>query len=362
MKEQLFLHIGQPKSGTTSLQSFLAQERDALQEQGFLYPELANVANTIAHHALSYDIRESCEPELRMPQHAVSRDKDIWGHLDALLASSDVSNVVLSSEDFYFMDLNENASQSAIKYLKDLLSSRFRSVKVIIYLRRQDAHMESWCNQLIKHGPPILSTRDIGAMAGTIPTSHCNYHELTRRWVKQFGKDSVDIRTFDRTKLKDGSVLSDFCSVIGYQPSSMLKNFGERNPRLTRLGFEVIRRANRFAHPKPVHGHAVRMLTESGIEADDPPAPTPYLYFPPELVKSWRRSNRRLPLAFEDPLFKKEKGPVRPYCRWTHKDLEPLEEMAAHACFDNDKQKAGAGLLINGALKVMKSEQLMKKE
>ncbi len=356
-RPDLFLHIGQPKSGTSSLQDFLAQERDRLSRQGFLYPRLRRVDNDNAHHALSYQLRESTVKGLRMRPHDVSRDAAVWEQLSRLVERTPCRQVILSSEDFYFLDQASRLRSSAVALLAERLKPMFGSVTVVAYLRRQDQHVESWCNELIKYGLN-QSTLDMASLAETLPVCHSDYRSLRESWVRQFGERSVIFRPFQRDQLKNGSVVDDFCDFIGYQPSGRLSGFEDRNLRLTRLGFEIMRHVNRFEHSMSVHRRAVELLRESGGEArGDVGATAPYEYFNVSLRALWRRSNRAFPLDFEDPLFERLPEHQRPYCVWRPSDLEAVEPVAARAREQHDRRTAAAGALIVSAIDVMRKER-----
>lgn len=356
-RPDLYLHIGQPKSGTSSLQDFLAQERDRLNKQGFFYPRLREVDNGNAHHALSYELRESTEKGLRMKPHDISRDAAVWEQLAKQVELTSCRRVILSSEDFYFLDQTSRLRRSAVALLADRLKPLFGSITVVAYLRRQDQHVESWCNELIKFGLN-QSTLDMASLADTLPACHSDYRSLRDRWVRQFGEQAVIFRPFQRDRLKNGSVVDDFCDFIGYQPSDRLSGFEDRNPRLTRLGFEITRHINRFEHSMPVHRRAMDLLREAGGEASgDPGAAAPYEYFNVSLRTLWRRSNQALTLDFEDPLFEHQPEQQRAYCLWQPSDLDGVETLAFRAREQHDRRTAAAGALIVSAIDVMRNER-----
>ena len=53
MFKRVFLHIGQSKTGTTSLQNFLSEHRDILTKNGILYPDF--YSNGIAVHTKEHN-------------------------------------------------------------------------------------------------------------------------------------------------------------------------------------------------------------------------------------------------------------------------------------------------------------------
>ena len=63
----VYIHIGAPKTATSTLQSILARNHRKLLENGVLYPQDPRVGD--AHHLLVCDLIEQCQG-IRMP--------DIW--------------------------------------------------------------------------------------------------------------------------------------------------------------------------------------------------------------------------------------------------------------------------------------------
>lgn len=57
-----YLHIGVPKTGTTSVQNFLYTNRQVLQKQGFLYP--VSALHTHQHAALVSIINSYSENQI----------------------------------------------------------------------------------------------------------------------------------------------------------------------------------------------------------------------------------------------------------------------------------------------------------
>src|SRR5438309_11963248 len=97
-----FLHIGTEKTGTTSIQNFLAQNRDHLREKGILYPRAAGNQNhtALAAYALRRTTiakrRRSKEPETRRDVRQF-RD-ELIDKLDSELCDANVSTLIFSNE------------------------------------------------------------------------------------------------------------------------------------------------------------------------------------------------------------------------------------------------------------------------
>jgi len=125
MQKTVFLHIGGPKTGTTTFQRIARGHRDRLLQQGVLYPE-AFLAGP-AHHKLAVALRQMTTPRLRpeMPAEA-ALDK-----LTRIVADAPVGRILLSSEFFL------RSGPDAIEQLSSALSA-FRT-RVMVTVRAPDA-------------------------------------------------------------------------------------------------------------------------------------------------------------------------------------------------------------------------------
>ncbi|NCC94764.1 MAG: hypothetical protein EOM10_16105, partial [Opitutae bacterium] len=136
----LYLHIGAPKTGSTALQRGLADSRESLLESGILYPEAASRAG--GHHDLAF-LLHGRYPEWAIPQDAPL--ETLWAELEAEVGAHS-GDVILSSENFYLYPAPE-----ALARLMEASEPfrRFR-VRVVVYVRPQEAAVESWYNQAVK--------------------------------------------------------------------------------------------------------------------------------------------------------------------------------------------------------------------
>ncbi|MEL7280090.1 MAG: hypothetical protein AAFY35_16120 [Pseudomonadota bacterium] len=113
---KIYIHIGDARTGTTTLQSLLAQNRDVLSSMGIAYPKLGTMQNSsgFGHHRLAFSLL----PE--WPQFAIKGKAPagvIWqefrDHLDQL--PSDTKAVVISSEAF--LNLKDAGLSQLNRYL-----------------------------------------------------------------------------------------------------------------------------------------------------------------------------------------------------------------------------------------------------
>ena len=225
MGKRLFIHIGTHKTGTSVIQKFLFQNRDALKEKGFLYPYPGHKPS---HHAMASEFRplkrtRNKEKELK----TLSYIKEIRTHnLDTSILSSE--GLVLRGTD--------------VKKLRDIIPSNL-DVKIVIYLRRQDERLESGYNQIVK-GPRRYSKKFFESSSIPFQKYFLDYYKILSPWRDIFGKENIIVRVYEKEQLPLG-IIVDFCSVIGLELDHTLKISEERiNPSLDWDIIEMIRLCN----------------------------------------------------------------------------------------------------------------------
>jgi hypothetical protein len=215
MKRHLILHIGLSKTGSSSIQRILAEQRPALQEVGVFLPHSPGWAN----HAL-------------LPASLVNDESSLWGFhpgtweglsREARLArfrrewAEEMANLpdwaercVITAEQIGGL-LRED---DEVQRLADTLHTHFASIKVIAYLRRQDQHLASAYTQWLRGGvlqEPALPN------AGPEKLGEYDYGPMLDRYARAFGDAAMCPRIFARDKLVGGDVVEDFFDAAGFK-------------------------------------------------------------------------------------------------------------------------------------------------
>lgn len=207
MTRTLYLHIGSHKTGTTSIQKFLAGNIALLAERGVHYPVSSNALNL---GGVMADI-DLIGGEDDNPRAGRKRAQNV---VDNIL-SSDAPVVIGSTESFSYL-----FDRRHIQIYHDLLAKHFATIKIITYLRRQDqfaiSHHQEGANPQIKpaaklygHSPTALP------QTSDIQRKYLDYGTRIGHWAAVFGDDAMVVRAYDRTLLKDGDSVADFLEIVG---------------------------------------------------------------------------------------------------------------------------------------------------
>jgi hypothetical protein len=209
-KKKLYLHIGAPKCGSTSIQSMLTKEWEAFYRLGItvigcdLHPYRGGPNDP------GPNIRyESALAEAK----ANAGFNPLWFR-DDLLASvaqdPSITAAILSSENLCHIG-------NAAKQARQLRAAMFRplaeafDVHPIIYIRRQDFWLEAAWNQW------WMRTSQMGyweTILSQLTRGVPSYLDEIRDIETIFGKGRVQLRILDRKLLPGGSLIKDFLATI----------------------------------------------------------------------------------------------------------------------------------------------------
>lgn len=194
---QLILHIGHPKTGTTSLQRTYLRHRKDMAARGVLYPYLnresdrhsALIPALIGHDLVTGDVAFSPH----WPGGDVMGQSEyMWQ--DVLRQIDDVQphTVVLSGEGFFMLQRSWQMDA-----LRARLEAQFDKIIVVAYLRSPQARFLSSYQQGLK-------------TAGNQAYLHQRpYMGVIRTW-DMFGPGQMGLHVFDRDQLTGGDVVQDF--------------------------------------------------------------------------------------------------------------------------------------------------------
>lgn len=143
----LYIHIGCPKTATTSIQYFCNENKEILSKNGIYFPILNKNIKMSIHIATDIFLLPismiPMEKSITLDEHRIFRFN--MDHI--IYMFSKYNNILLSDESiwhsthFFKKDLWEILRKESLK-------SAFK-IKIIVYLRRQDAALNSMWNQKI---------------------------------------------------------------------------------------------------------------------------------------------------------------------------------------------------------------------
>lgn len=203
---RLFLHIGTHKTGTTSLQRFLTDNRAVLRRQGLLYPDpaIGGFGKRYAHHQVAHAIagqgRAGSPEDARRFFDRVRRD--LRSRESAIVSAEALYRHVLPDpESGRRLDAGGGAVGDPLPYIRrvrDCLGDF--DVTVLVMLRPQDTFLESLYAEQVMTSPYRRGIDHFTAERAWL----ADYEARLEMWASVFGADSLSVRTFEPASFPDG--------------------------------------------------------------------------------------------------------------------------------------------------------------
>ena len=212
---QCILHMGMPKTGTTSIQESLYY---GLQDPAFHY--VGFVGNISGFHAVPTIFGSSENPfftniQLGFSRHRIRHERRwLEWQLERAMrqASHRGQRLILSAESCWFMD------QKGWQEFRRFMEARRFTVSVIAYLRPWKQWLESHFQQRIRAGwGPIQALPDNPKIL--------DHKDRILKLEAVFGTDNVELVKFERTNFPEGCVVQDFCGRVGirFDPALVIR-------------------------------------------------------------------------------------------------------------------------------------------
>jgi len=192
------LHIGQPKTGTTSLQYALANSRQQLRALNILYPRLPRWR--FAHHALAPYILgpERTEPYVwralaGSQSAALERSSRVWASVRQQVEQMRPEVLLLSSEALFHA-----TSADKMQSFGASLRECSELVEIVVYVRNPASYALSTLSNQLQIDPDFVWPG----------------HRIRRAVIESYGNmapDRIHVIKFDRDELENGNVVDDFC-------------------------------------------------------------------------------------------------------------------------------------------------------
>lgn len=247
MVQEIWLHIGTAKSGTTALQHYCNENATALEDAGLLYVTAKGHSSV---NKLAIAINKYRTEQLR----------EISEHVTHAIRTSDAGKALISSEMLFGM--TPSSILEALPVLADY------PLNLLVYFRRQDRYIESKYLQKMKNG------RFRGTIWDYIKKfdgSGSDYYAELQPWFNL--ECDIHPRICERDSLIRGSTVTDALSVMGFYdltqmvPETRIEN---TSPSLGRI--QLLQALADAGHPKirqlqralpPDQGGKARVLTRA---------------------------------------------------------------------------------------------------
>lgn len=230
MVQDIVFHLGDCKTGTTSIQSVLAS------------------GGVKSEAEILYTARFNHLPLARSLMHGKKGKRAQFSNLRKALSSSSASHAVVSAEDFEFVD-----PQDLHKALHQFMPAEISKIRFIAYVRPHADRLVSTFSERSKKGGV---RKPLAAFHKQILNSEfLMYAPRFQKWRDVFG-DQFTLRPFVRDQMVEGDVVKDFFSFVLRSADFQLLSPSQHNESLSVSDVAMMR-------------HMHRVLQEQGVDLRD---------------------------------------------------------------------------------------------
>lgn len=213
---KLILHIGFPKTGTSSIQTFLFENTELLKKNRILYlatderVEYRNLAVIAMNEKRSDAYTRHLLSQTQFSREDLVADLTKQITLDfKSINKEDYDAVIISSEH-----LSSRLKRlEEVERLKSILEPYFDDVNVVAYIREQAERIPSQYSTHIKSGGTLKFDKFVHRCHESVGMF---YDKTLKNWVKVFGKDRTLVRIFDKREFIGGDLFQDFIQANGF--------------------------------------------------------------------------------------------------------------------------------------------------
>ncbi|MCF7762496.1 MAG: hypothetical protein K9N62_02370 [Verrucomicrobia bacterium] len=231
----LLIHIGQPKTGTTTLQSFFKLNASFLKKNGVCFHLLDE------NHDRTY-----IEAALRREMYGKDGVDRVTALISKIAARRGCTHV-LSDEALFIAPRLAGTVRDIVAGVSPTMS-----VKVVVYLRRQDQWLSSLHAANIKN-PHVYTTEVHGRRLSqiltdfelfSIPEIPLDYYHIIEEWSRAFGAENLIVRVYEKEQL-NGDIIEDFLrNVLKLTLTGECSVPGNQNISLPEVCTEILRICN----------------------------------------------------------------------------------------------------------------------
>lgn len=174
----VYLHVGFPKTGTSAIQNFFKNNSKKLKKYKVLYPDSGRT-----DYAGQAGLAFAAKKQAVQPFNILKQE----------VTGSQCDKCVISSEYFFMLEPKK------IHFLASQLEGF--DTKIVVYLRRQDARIESGYLQVLRDSEFRFSG-DIEAYVRFLNKHprRTDYYEFLKPWAEAFEKSNIIVKVYEEEK------------------------------------------------------------------------------------------------------------------------------------------------------------------
>jgi len=243
-KKTVYFHVGTTKTGSTSIQNFLIENRGVLERN--------EVALYTGHE--------------KDPADQLRVRRAFCGGVDASFYAPGAeicpeSTIILTEEVVWFSLWQPRRQQGFSTLISRM--QEFADVKIILYLRRQDNFMMSSYQECLKYG--WLQGKSCRQEMRKNSEPSWQYRARLEWLIPLVGRENIIIRPFEKGQFAGGSLMEDFMNSVGLKLTDEYTLSDERgNVGLSPFVAEILRCLSFYKQEASTYERLVEFAFDQG--------------------------------------------------------------------------------------------------
>jgi hypothetical protein len=239
---KLILHIGTEKTGTSTLQKYLSENRLGLLQQGFLYPISTSGTDHYKVALAFYDAFK--DDDLSKINHVYTESEwekfrvDFLYDLKDQVKKSQCHTTIISCEHLHSRLLSPS-EKLRIKFFFE--ECGFDEIRIVVYIREQVSLANSLYSTAVCYG---FTGTDIPGPDDSHINCLCDHKKTIESWSSVFGLNNLIVRLYDPDRQISFSTVVDFLSLFPDLNYKLFTSVTESNISLSCTGISIMRRIN----------------------------------------------------------------------------------------------------------------------
>lgn len=261
--KKIFLHVGAPKTGSSTIQSNLERYKDTIKKLNVCYPIGFNNVFKYPHagfistgnvNPLAYAMRYNTDP-------AKYRDFEIHSVLESLYKAIDNNdNVILSHEDLIY------ANERFLTTIFDWSISNGYQVHPVIIIRDQI----SWhVSDYKQHVRQLMTDKTfIEVLGRSLSLRAADWYSYITKFENVFGHEKIIVCLYDRN-LIDGNIIQFYMNQLGFKADFLGGlNIHNKNLGISPSAAVVTANFHRYSKDREKQNKLLELLSQSDYSTD----------------------------------------------------------------------------------------------